>query len=297
MHRRLLIAATAALALSACTAEAPSTSNPAPAAAFASERITVTTRGSGPDIILIHGLAAHPDVWNDAAEQLDDRYRLHLIQIHGFAGAPERANADGPVAAPVAEEIARYIRESGLKKPAVVGHSMGGSIAMMIAARHPDLPGRVMVVDMVPFMGAVFGPPGTTRENVTERADTFRNEILTKDDTLGPMIPTMTRKDSARPALLKYVAESNMKTVANAFHELFVTDLTPELSRIRAPLTVLYVIPPGVPGPTAEFEAGVRQMYSAAPRAHLVRIDESNHYIQIDQPARFVAEVDAFMKR
>ena len=295
--RRLLLPAAAVLTLSACSSESLKDNTPAPVAPFASDRITVTTRGSGPDMILIHGLAAHPDVWNDAAEQLDGRYRLHLVQIHGFAGAPERANADGPVSAPVAEEIARYIRESGLKKPAVIGHSMGGSIAMMVAARHPDLPGRVMVVDMVPFMGAVFGPPGTTRENATERADVFRNEMLTKDNTLGPMIPTMTRKDSARPALLKYVVDSNMKTVANAFHELFVTDLTPELSKMTAPLTVLYVIPPGVPGPQEEFEAGVRKMYSTAPRAHLVRIDESNHYIQIDQAARFVSEVDAFMKR
>lgn len=296
MKRRLIVAAVSVLALSACTAEAPSVTTP-PQPAFTSERISVTTRGTGPDIILIHGLGAHRDVWNASADALDDRYRLHLVQINGFAGAAPAGNADGPVSGPVAEEIARYIRESRLDRPAVIGHSMGGSIAMMTAARHPELPGRVMVVDMVPFMGLVFGPPGTTKENVGPRADAFKQEILTNEGMIDQMIPTMTRTESARPLLTKYARDSHRQTVANAFHELFVIDLSAELSRITAPLTVLYVIPEGVPMKPDQFDAAIRQMYSTAPRAQLVRIDNSNHYIQIDQATRFVAEVDAFMKR
>ncbi len=285
------------MALSACASEPPKDSAPAAPPPFASDRISVTTRGTGPDIILIHGLAGHGDVWNASADLLDDRYRLHVVQINGFAGAAPAANAQGAVSAPVAEEIARYIRETSLNKPALVGHSMGGSIAMMTAARHPDLPGRVMVIDMVPFMGLLFGPPGTTAENIRPSADAFRTEILTKEGTLEQMIPTMTRKEEARTLLARYARESHRQTVADAFHELFVTDLGPELPKITAPLTVLYVVPEPAPMPPAQFEAALKQMYAAAPRAHLVRIDESNHYIQIDQPARFVAEVDAFMKR
>jgi pimeloyl-ACP methyl ester carboxylesterase len=120
---------------------------------------------------------------------------------------------------------------------------------------------------------------------------------LEKEGTLTQMIPGMTRRDEARPVLAKYVLESNPQTVANAFHELFITDLRPELPRITVPVTVLYVVPQEAPMPPDQFEGGLRQMYSTAPRVQLVRIDDSNHYIQIDQPARFVAEVDAFMKR
>jgi pimeloyl-ACP methyl ester carboxylesterase len=135
------------------------------ARAFTSQRLSVVTRGQGPDIILIPGLASHRDVWASAAALLEDRYRLHLVQVNGFTGFAPGANAEGPVSAPVAEEIVRYIRETGIGRPAVIGHSMGGSMGMMMAARHPDVVGRLMIVDAVPFMGVMFG--GTSAEGVS----------------------------------------------------------------------------------------------------------------------------------
>ena len=127
---------------------------------------------TGPrDIILIPGLSSSPEVWDSTVAHLGDGWRVHRIHVQGFAGAPAKANAEGDVAAPVAEEIARYIREAGLTKPVVVGHSMGGTMGMMLAARHPDLVGKLMVVDMVPFMGAMFGAPGVTADQVRPIAD------------------------------------------------------------------------------------------------------------------------------
>jgi pimeloyl-ACP methyl ester carboxylesterase len=60
---------------------------------------------------------------------------------------------------------------------------------------------------------------------------------------------------------------------------------------------VLYAIPSGLSMPPDQFDASVRLLYANAAGARLIKIDDSNHYIQIDQPARFVAEVDAFMRR
>eukprot|EP01035_Chromulina_nebulosa_P009361 gene9361-12649_t len=137
---------------------------------FESTRMHVRVDGeAGPgvrDIILIPGLSSSPEVWQGTVDHLGSGWRVHRIHIQGFAGAPVEGNAEGPVAAPVAEEIARYIAENDLEKPVVVGHSMGGTIGMMLAARHPDAVGKLMVVDMVPFMGAMFGAPGATAESV-----------------------------------------------------------------------------------------------------------------------------------
>src|SRR5688500_11045805 len=84
-HRCLLVLC-AVLALTACGA-AVQTETPVTAArAFTSNHISIVTRGSGPDLILIHGLAGHTGVWAESAETLDHRYRLHLVQIHGFGG-------------------------------------------------------------------------------------------------------------------------------------------------------------------------------------------------------------------
>ena len=271
-------------------------------AGFRSERLNIVTRGQGPDVILIPGLVSHRDVWATVADTLDDRYRLHLVQVNGFAGLPADANAEGPVSAPVAEEIARYIRETKLSAPAIVGHSMGGSIGMMLAARHPQAVGRLMVVDMVPNIGALFGPPGTTPEAVRAMADQMRAKTLAETPgsptgSLEMMMPGMTRVETMKPKLLQYVKDSDRRTAANAFHELMVTDLTPELAKITAPTTVLYVIPPQVTGPPEEFDARLRGMYSSLRGVTFVRIPESNHFIQYDQPERFVKEVDEFMRR
>jgi len=273
-----------------------------PPSAFVSDRISVATRGTGPDLILVPGLAAHRDVWALAAESLDDRYRLHLVQVGGFAGAAPGGNANGPVAAPVAEEIARYIREMRLARPAIAGHSMGGTIAMMVALRHPTLVGRLMVVDMMPFIGAMFGPSITTSESARPVADQVRAQVFaatsgSPSDPLEQMVPSMTRSDSMRPVLLQYARTSHRATMANAFHEIITTDLRPELGRIRVPMTVLYVMPVSIPLSLEEFEKSLRLSWANVPAARLVRIDASNHYIQIDQPGRFVAEVDALMRR
>ena len=266
---------------------------------FTSDRIDVVTRGSGPDIILIPGLASHRDVWAAAAAKLVDRYRLHIVQVSGFGTAP-RGNATGPVASPVAEEIARYIRETRLQRPAVIGHSMGGTIGMMLAARHPTLVGRLMVEDMMPFMGMMLGAP--TVEAVRPMADQARDSMIAQHargtpGMLEQMIPTMTRVDTMRSRLATYLRESHRPTVANAFHELITTDMRPELAKITAPTTVLYVIPGNLPLTPAQYEAGMRDAYANLRGARLVRVDESNHFIHFDQLDRFITEVDAFMRR
>src|SRR4051812_35035189 len=150
----------------------------ADAAPFHSDRISVETRGSGPDVVLIPGLSSSPKVWEGAVAAVPG-YRYHLVRVAGFDGAPAGANGSGPVVAPVAEEIARYVREAHLKRPALVGHSLGGTWAMMIAARHPELASRVMVVDMMPYLGAMFMPPGSGPDAVKAVAEQVRAGIAT----------------------------------------------------------------------------------------------------------------------
>ena len=273
-------------------------------AAFASDRLHVRVDGpeGAPELILIPGLSSSPEVWQGAVDHLAGRYRVHRIHVQGFAGAPAEGNATGPVAAPVAEEIARYIREQGLQKPAVVGHSMGGTMAMMLAARHPDLVGKLMVIDMIPFMGAMFGPPGTTAESVKPVADQVyaaqstapRDQYLTQAKA---SVTGMIRTEAARTGPLTDVETSDQQVSAAAFRELIVTDLRPELGEITAPTEVLYV-KFNDPRMTDAITDAIYQMsFSTLPSARLKRIDDSAHFIMLDQPAAFYADLDAFLAR
>ena len=296
MHRRSFLVSLAFLAACATSpAQEASTG-------FQSDRISIAARGAGPDVIFIPGLTSHPDVWAATADALDDAHRVHLVHVNGFSGLPAAGNADGPVSAPVAEEIARYIRENNLQQPAIIGHSMGGTIGMILAARHPDAVGRVMVVDMMPFMGNMFGGANATPQSVTPIADQIRSQMLAApagaaNPMLEQMIANMTNTESARPLLLEHARNSNRATVANAFHELIVTDLRPELRNIRAPLTVLYVYPPNAPVSEAQYELYLTASYANAPHARIVKIPNSYHFIMIDAFERFMQEVNAFLAR
>jgi pimeloyl-ACP methyl ester carboxylesterase len=289
-RRGFLVAALLALAACASSPDEP----------FSSDRINVVTRGSGRDVILIHGLSSSRDIWNATADALDDNYRVHLVQLNGFAGAPIGGAREGDVSAPVAEEIARYIREAHLDRPAVIGHSMGGTIGLMLAARHPDAIGKLMVVDMFPFMGAMFGGADATRESLAPIADQIRTSMRAapqgqvSQQTLAT-INTMVKTESARAEIIEHARMSDVGVTANAFHELIVTDLRPELSQITAPVTVLYVIPPQMPLTAEQYEGYMRASYANLLQARLIKIDESYHFIMIDQFERFMGEVNTFL--
>lgn len=262
-------------------------------------RFTVTVEGRGPDVILIPGLASSSAVWDATAERLKAGHRVHRIQVAGFAGAPAAGNTAGPVVAPLAEALAAYIAANRLHAPAIIGHSLGGETALMLAARHPEAVGRVMVVDALPFYSLLINPAATP-ETIRPQADEMRDGLLAQNDEqaaagAAATVARLIRTESARAAAIAWTRASDRSVVARAMHELLTTDLRPELGRIRAPLTVLYAYDPlyGVPGQMID---GIfTSAYANAPRATLRRIDGSFHFIMIDQPAAFAAAVDAFL--
>lgn len=261
-----------------------SASAPLAAAPFHPTRFSVEVTGTGPDVILIPGLTASKEVWRGTVGAIPG-YRYHLIQVSGFAGAPARGNAKGDVVAPLAEEIARYIDASGLNRPAIVGHSMGGTLAMMIAARHPDRVGRVMAVDILPQPAALMG---ANAANLRGLSGLLRG-LGSTEEGRGLIDSAIRLFGDDQAANTK----SDPDVVARATQELAVTDLTPELNRIRAPLTVVYAVADPAYGPsTARTYASA---YAPARNARLVPVERSGHMIMRDQPSRFREALRAFL--
>ncbi|WP_426807722.1 alpha/beta fold hydrolase [Pseudomonas sp. WOUb67] len=287
--RTLLAAIGTSLSLGSALA-APS--QPVP---VADERISVKVEGTGPDVILIPGLASSREVWAGLASTLRQQHRLHLVQVAGFAGPPAVAPVDGRVAAPVAEAVADYIRSQHLKAPAIIGHSLGGEVALMLGARHPERVGRLIVVDALPFYTLLINPMATA-EAAAPQAAAFRDAMLAAPPAQAEAmqrtaIDRLAKTAEARPALVEAALRSDRKAVADATYELMTTDLRPELARIQAPVEVVYAYDPLFGIPAASVDALFANAYAGTPHISFKRIDGSFHFIMLDQPQAFAEAV------
>jgi len=297
----LRILASLLLAFATAFAAVPAAAQPAavPAAGFTSDRIGVTVVGSGPDVVLIPGLSSEPAVWRGTIAAVPG-YRYHLIHVSGFAGRPAGANATGPLLIPVAGEIARYIREARLDRPAIVGHSMGGSWAILVAGRNPGLVSKVMVIDMMPYLGAMFRRPGGTDEQLAQMAEQVRTAMASMTGEAAriqtsSMIAMMVKTESERPAVVAATMASDSAVSAQSFYDLIVTNLVPDVANIRVPMMVLYVQPAGAPLTPEQIDNYYRLSYRGAPQAVVRRVADSYHFIMFDQPALFQSTLRDFL--
>ena len=100
-----------------------------------------------------------------------------------------------------------------------------------------------------------------------------------------------------RPALVAAGLSSDRKTIADAVYELMITDLRPELGRISAPIEVVYAYDALFGVPASTVDEMYRRAYTHAPDIHFTRIDDSFHFIMLDQPVRFSSAVESFLNK
>jgi pimeloyl-ACP methyl ester carboxylesterase len=268
-------------------------------AAPAPDRITVTVRGKGPDVVLIPGLACSSAVWDATARQLEEHYRLHIVQVAGFGGLPASTNASGTVVQPAVDAVALYINTNHLKSPAIVGHSLGGLMGMMLAIQHPEDVGKLMIIDSNPFFGALMGATDAT--NAQPQAAGMRDMILneTQDayaqgekDFLG----TLVKSPEGLKSATAWAIASDKSVVARALYDVMTTDLRPDIHKIKAPVTLLYPWDSESGFPREAVDKMYHDSFAALSGAKLVCIEDSRHFIMLDQPAKFAAQLDAFLK-
>lgn len=270
-----------------------------PLAAFTSDRIVVEVRGEGPDVILIPGLASTSEVWARTADRLDDRYRVHLITVRGFGDVAAGANAQGSVARPVADEIQRYMRSQRMVRPALIGHSMGGLIALQIAERSGTAVGRVMTVDSAPFFPSLISSEARASDVEPLARIAYQAILFLGDQGLrgqGAMLGA--QLGGAADSLFGSLGwqGGDRRTLAQGLYDVMTTDLRPRLPAITAPVTVVYGWSADDASPRAQVESLFRASYRGlrtAPRFE--PIQGAEHMVMIDQPARFGAALDRFL--
>lgn len=268
-------------------------------AAFASDRLSVEVVGEGPDVILIPGLASSREVFRATAERLKATHRLHLVQLAGFAGEPW-SHGDGAFVQPVVDDLSRYIREQGLQRPAVIGHSMGALAGLVLAQQHPDQVGRLLSIDSLPFFTAIYAPQATVETarpmaaQMTAMLVSATPEVFAQQQRMGAS--GMSRHTAAQARIVDWSLASDRQAMAAAMRDVMSTDARPGLSAMTTPVTALYAADAEGGAPAAMADAVWSRDYAALPNVKLVRIDGSRHFIMVDQPAAFAEQVDAFLR-
>jgi pimeloyl-ACP methyl ester carboxylesterase len=273
--------------------------NPAPTMMLT--RITVVDAGTAgkPDVVLIPGMASSRAVWDAEVKLLAPNYRLHLVQVNGFGGVPAGGNATGAILPGVVEDLHVYI-EAQPMHPAVIGHSMGGLLALMLADKYPADVRKMIIVDSLPFYGLVFDPNATV-ESVASQGKAVRDQMIAlPQDQFEMAIPMQVanlvmNSDGQKQVAAMSIA-SDRAVFANSMLEDLQTDLRPEMAKIKTPALLLYPYDDTLQHDPAKVEALYKSAYAGMPNVTMVRIDGSRHFVMYDQPAKMDASIEGFLK-
>ena len=285
----VLVALLTPLAASAQTAPVP---------VMPERTFSVVVTGSGPDVVLIPGLAGGGAVWDNTVARLQADYTLHVVTLAGFGGeAPVAMSTQDGFLDAVRDDLAAYVR--GLGTPAsVVGHSLGGFTAMRVGLAAPEAVSHVVVVDALPFLASMQDPSATEETAATSGAGMKRMMALSSPEQFRlqqqmALQGMMMSADSAA-AYTDLHAASDPATVAQGFYDMWTTDLRDDLAQMTVPTLVL-AAGAGY-GTTPE---ATRTMYEGAyadlAGVQIIAVPEARHFIQIDQPDALAAHLRTFL--
>ena len=111
-------------------------------------RVRFVEMGSGPPLLLIHGFLSSRLVWDDVVAQLATRFRLILPDLPGFGDSEKPSPTRYAYGFDAfAESLVDVVAALGLTRVSVCGHALGGAVALTLAANHPDLVEKLILVD------------------------------------------------------------------------------------------------------------------------------------------------------
>jgi len=291
-HLWLGIFSIALLAISACSECATDSAEDDTGSAFRSPYFSVTVSGVGPDIILVPGLASSGAVWDGTVSALKDRFTLHVIQVNGFAGAPAAGNAGNEnVLEDLAAALSLYANQLDAP-PTLIGHSLGGLVAMQTALQADAELRQLVIVDVLPFF-SVLMDPAASAESIAPISAFMKATLLSQSDDVfeqrqAEALGALVKSEDDLQQALTWSIESDRAVMAQAMSEVLVTDLRSDVSKITVPTTILYAKDDDIPNMDV-VERYYQDLYAPLPEHDLIAIEAALHFIMLDQPEVFVA--------
>lgn len=245
-------------------------------------------RGRDP-VILIPALFCGPWQWERQIAALATTHEVFTLTLPGFDGRP-RDDGDSLMAR-AAADLADLLHAREIDHPVIVGHSLGGTLALLFAERYPDQARAIITVDG----GRPVAPTAAERE-ARIRAS-VAPYIGIPDSAFGPalrnhMLQYVITDDRNVAQVERLAARSDPTAVVRWMESALALDLTPALRDVTIPLVA--IIPfDSVIDPYQGFmsEAAKRTAYvewlAPAPRGSVVMIPNARHFVMYDQPEAF----------
>jgi pimeloyl-ACP methyl ester carboxylesterase len=215
-------------------------------------------------MILIPGLASSGQTWDTTVARYRTRFACHVLTVAGFAGVPP---IDGPLLPAVRRDLAEYIRTQKLDRPIIVGHSLGGTLALSMAIEYPDLVGPLVIIDILPFLAG----PNMQVKTAPEAAPA----IAAMEASMSKMTQAQWDGSARTGASVRYMVTGDAGFETRGVHDQLLTNT--------------------IDVPKADFLKEFAAQYAKLPRLHFALHDTGRHFIMWDDPEWFFREVDAFL--
>ena len=261
----------------------PETSAPKP---FAVEII-----GQGKPILYLPGFATPGSIWIETVKNLDVERKSYLFSYAGFAGVEA---IETPWYSTLKYSIIEYIKDNNMSDIIIVGHSMGGNLAIEIASELPDKVSKIILVESLPCMRDVM-MPGVPAESLTYDSP-YNKQMLEMEETqfknmAAMMASNMTFNAEKADIIANWIIEADRKTWVYGYTDLLKLDLRSILGDVKCETLIIGASFPDVEIAKANYE----KQYAGLSNKTVIMASDSKHFLMFDQPDWFYETVNAFL--
>lgn len=188
--------------------------------------------------------------------------------------------------------IARFIGEKNIEKPILIGHSMGGGLAMAIAADYPDLIEKIVIVDVLPCLSALTNPDFEQRENI-DCSTTINQITALSEEQFYQMqkmtMPQLVQNSEMMETVLDWTVRSDRGTFAKMYCDFSNIDLREKIKGIECPALVL------LEANFKNFKTAIDKQYKNLKSAKLSYANKGLHFIMYDDKQWYFDQLTNFL--
>jgi pimeloyl-ACP methyl ester carboxylesterase len=256
--------------------------------------IAVRRAGSGPPVVLLHGVPTSSRLWDGLAPELTDRFEVVAPDLLGYGESAKPLTRDVSVRAQ-AEIVVDLLDTLGLARAALVGHDVGGAVAQMVAVRHPDRVSALALVDSACF-DSWPAPELIALRRAAAVAIRLPRRVVVAGLTRALIAQAPEPAHEALAAGLEVFGRDRAALRA-LFHDLEALDgreteeIVPALGRLSVPALVVWGA-----ADTSQRPAYAPRLRDLIPGATLVLLD-AGHFVPLQRPLELAAELAGLLER